>query len=101
MIVIGGRHSANSRNLAEICRKYCRNVQFIEKADELDLQALKSADTVGVTAGASAPAWIIKEVSNKMSDEIKVETAEAEIERRSPSTKCWRSPLKLYIMEMR
>lgn len=81
MIVIGGRHSANSRNLAEICRKYCRNVQFIEKADELDLQALKSADTVGVTAGASAPAWIIKEVSNKMSDEIKVETAEAEIER--------------------
>lgn len=81
MIVIGGRHSANSRNLAEICRKYCRNVQFIQNADELDLRALKSADTVGVTAGASAPAWIIKEVSNKMSDEIKVETAGAEIEK--------------------
>ena len=81
MIVIGGRHSANSGNLAEICRKFCENVQFVENADELDLPALANAETVGVTAGASAPAWIIKEVSNKMSDEIKIETAEAEPEK--------------------
>lgn len=81
MIVIGGKHSANSRNLAEICRENCGNVQFVENAEELCMSALKNAPTVGVTAGASAPAWIIKEVSNKMSDEIRTETAEAEIEK--------------------
>ena len=73
MVVIGGKHSANSVHLAEICRMHCSNVQFIERTQELDLDRLKAADTVGLTAGASTPAWIIKEVRNKMSDEIKVE----------------------------
>jgi (E)-4-hydroxy-3-methyl-but-2-enyl pyrophosphate reductase len=73
MVVIGGKHSANSIHLAQICREHCDNVQFIENADELEVDLLKTAGTVGVTAGASAPAWIIKEVSNKMSDEIKTE----------------------------
>jgi len=73
MVVIGGKHSANSIHLAQICREHCDNVQFIENADELKVDLLKTAGTVGVTAGASAPAWIIKEVSNKMSDEIRTE----------------------------
>jgi (E)-4-hydroxy-3-methyl-but-2-enyl pyrophosphate reductase len=73
MVVIGGKHSANSIHLAQICREHCDNVQFIENADELEVDLLKTAGTVGVTAGASAPAWIIKEVSNKMSDEIRTE----------------------------
>ncbi|MDO4974316.1 MAG: bifunctional 4-hydroxy-3-methylbut-2-enyl diphosphate reductase/30S ribosomal protein S1 [Eubacteriales bacterium] len=73
MVVIGGRHSANSVHLAQICREHCEAVQFIERTDELDLQALKGAAVVGLTAGASTPAWIIKEVRNKMSDEIKDE----------------------------
>ncbi len=69
MVVIGGKHSANSVHLAEICREHCANVQFIERIEELDLDRLEAADTVGLTAGASTPAWIIKEVRNKMSDE--------------------------------
>ncbi|MCF0137832.1 MAG: bifunctional 4-hydroxy-3-methylbut-2-enyl diphosphate reductase/30S ribosomal protein S1 [Oscillospiraceae bacterium] len=73
MVVIGGKHSANSVHLAEICREACANVQFINNADELDMDTLKAAHTVGVTAGASAPSWIIKEVSNKMSEEIRNE----------------------------
>ena len=73
MVVIGGKHSANSIHLAQICRERCPIVQFVSNADELDMDQLKTAGTVGVTAGASAPAWIIKEVSNKMSDEIKTE----------------------------
>ena len=80
MVVIGGRHSANSLHLAEICASACRHVQFIERSDELDLEALKDIDTVGVTAGASTPAWIIKEVRNKMSDEIKIEESAVEKE---------------------
>ena len=78
MVVIGGKHSANSVHLAEICRQFCDNVQFINKADEIDMDKLKAAKTVGITAGASAPAWIIKEVSNKMSEEIKIDAAAAE-----------------------
>ena len=76
MVVIGSPQSANSRHLAEICRAHCSNVQFIANASELDVQALKGADTVGITAGASAPAWIIKEVKQKMCDEIRNETIE-------------------------
>ena len=80
MVVIGGRHSANSLHLAEICSSVCSHVQFIERSDELDLDALRAFDTVGITAGASTPAWIIKEVRNKMSDEIKVEESTVEKE---------------------
>ena len=79
MLVIGGRHSANSRHLAEICRLYCSHVQFIANANEIDVAALSGADTIGITAGASAPAWIIKEVKQKMCDEIKIEEKPAEM----------------------
>ena len=62
MIVIGAKHSANSRHLNEICRENCGNVQFIENASQLELSALRNVHTVGLTAGASVPAWIIQEV---------------------------------------
>ena len=81
VVVIGGRHSANSLHLADICREHCSNVQFIERADGLDKDRLKDVDTVGLTAGASTPAWIIKEVRNIMSDEIKVEESAVEKEK--------------------
>lgn len=80
MVVIGGRHSANSRHLAEICQLHCPNVQFIERIGELDMDRLCGVDIVGLTAGASTPAWIIKEVRNKMSDEIKIEESTVEKE---------------------
>ena len=80
MVVIGGKHSANSLHLAQLCQEHCPDVQFIERPDELDLDRLKTADTVGLTAGASTPAWIIKEVRNKMSDEIKTEESAVEKE---------------------
>lgn len=80
MVVIGGRHSANSVHLSVICAEHCSNVQFIENADELDMDRLMAADKVGVTAGASTPAWIIKEVSNKMSEEIKIDATAEEKE---------------------
>ena len=80
MVVIGGKNSANSRHLAEICSEHCGNVQFIENASELDVDRLNAAGIVGLTAGASTPAWIIKEVRNKMSDEIKIEETPVEKE---------------------
>lgn len=62
MIVIGAKHSANSRHLNEICCENCKNVQFIENASQLDYSALQDINTIGLTAGASVPSWIIQEV---------------------------------------
>ena len=78
MVVIGGRDSANSRSLAKICSDYCQDVCFIEGMDELDLGRLTGTRRVGVIAGASTPAWIIKEVYQTMSDEILKDTEEVE-----------------------
>jgi (E)-4-hydroxy-3-methyl-but-2-enyl pyrophosphate reductase len=78
VVVIGARHSANSVHLAEICREYCNNVQFISSADELNIAAFDGINTIGITAGASTPAWIIKEVKQTMTDEIKIEETTAE-----------------------
>jgi len=71
MIVIGDRSSANTKRLAEICAEYCEKVIFVQSALELDLSELDEVNQLGVTAGASAPAWIIKEAYNKMTEEIK------------------------------
>ena len=70
MVVIGDRKSSNTRRLTEICREVCPQVQQVEGAAELDWSRLAQAEVVGITAGASTPAWIIKEVCDKMSDEI-------------------------------
>ena len=78
MVVVGDARSSNTGRLAMICRQYCKNVVLIDSAAELDMLLLSNAKTVGITAGASTPAWIIKEVYNKMSEEIKIETAATE-----------------------
>ncbi len=62
MIIVGGHHSANTTRLAEISRRHCRNVYHIETADELDKISLHSFHTIGVSAGASTPNWIINSV---------------------------------------
>ena len=69
MVVVGDRKSANTRQLAEICRAHCARVMQIESAKELAASWFSGAHTVGITAGASTPAWIIKEV-NQIMDEI-------------------------------
>ena len=68
MIVIGGKHSSNTRKLYEICKKECENTYYIQKLDDLDLNQFKSYRNVGITAGASTPNNIIKEVHTVMSE---------------------------------
>ncbi|MCL2226952.1 MAG: bifunctional 4-hydroxy-3-methylbut-2-enyl diphosphate reductase/30S ribosomal protein S1 [Oscillospiraceae bacterium] len=70
MIVVGGRNSANSLRLADICRENCHRVIFAEDAGELEGMSIRQSDTVVITAGASTPAWIIKEVTHKMNEEV-------------------------------
>lgn len=71
MVVIGDRHSSNTAKLFDICKRRCDNTVLIETADDLDLSQIRSAVNIGVTAGASTPAKIIKEVLDTMSEEIK------------------------------
>lgn len=62
MIVIGGRHSSNTRKLYEICSEECANTYFIQTLDDLRLELPKTVRLVGITAGASTPNNIIEEV---------------------------------------
>lgn len=68
MIVIGGRHSSNTQKLYEISKKECRNTYYIQTLVDLDLTVIESAKRVGITAGASTPNYIIKEVQDSMAE---------------------------------
>jgi (E)-4-hydroxy-3-methyl-but-2-enyl pyrophosphate reductase len=62
VIVIGGRNSGNTKRLAEIAGESGIPVYHIEKASELNIAALKTCKSVGITSGASTPDWVIKKV---------------------------------------
>ena len=67
MVVIGGKHSSNTQKLVDVCRAHCRTIS-IETVKELSPELFINIQNVGVTAGASTPAFIIQEVLNNMSD---------------------------------
>lgn len=66
MIVIGGKSSSNTIKLVEISKQYCKNVYHIETIKDLSLQDIQIFNTIGITAGASTPDWIIKEAVEAM-----------------------------------
>ena len=64
MLVIGGKNSANTTRLARICEEKCLTYH-IETAEELQDEWFDKIEKIGITAGASTPDWIIKEVYKK------------------------------------
>ncbi len=70
MVVIGGRHSSNTVKLFDVCASLCQNTHLIETAAELKADWFLKANNVGVVAGASTPAGIIKEVIKTMSENL-------------------------------
>jgi 4-hydroxy-3-methylbut-2-enyl diphosphate reductase len=67
MIVVGGRNSANTKRLADIAAAAGAVTQLIETETEIDWNAIASCKSVGVTAGASTPNWMIKRVTDYLS----------------------------------
>ena len=66
MFVLGGLHSANTRKLAELCRKYNPQTYHLEDWKQLDKATLIGKNAAGVTAGASTPDWVIAEFVEKL-----------------------------------
>lgn len=66
MVVIGDERSSNTQKLFEICKEECLNTYYIQTLDDLDINQLRSVESVGITAGASTPNNIIEEVQNNV-----------------------------------
>jgi len=68
MLVVGGKNSSNTKKLVKVCQNVGAKVYHIETAEEIQKDWFKATDKVGITAGASTPDWIIKEVISKMEE---------------------------------
>ena len=68
MIVLGGKNSANTRHLADICREVCPRTHHIESEDELELEWFDQASIIGITAGASTPASQIEALRARLEE---------------------------------
>ena len=78
MVVVGDLTSSNTGRLAMICREHCDKVFLVDNAAELKAEDFSGVSDVGITAGASTPAWIIKEVNKTMSEITNVEAVQEE-----------------------
>ena len=85
VIVIGGRHSSNTAKLFTVCKANCEKTYLIETADELPIDSLLGCDEIGVVAGASTPACIIKEAIKTMSENL--QPVEEQVEVKEPVQK--------------
>lgn len=76
MVVAGGLNSANTRKLADICRKSGTRTYHVETAGDLQPHWFRGVRVAGLTAGASTPDWIIEEVKRQMTDNEEMNSAE-------------------------
>ena len=68
VLVIGGNNSSNTNKLYQICKANCDNTFKVQTADDIPPVDIKKIKKIGITAGASTPDWVIKEVIHKMSE---------------------------------
>ena len=79
MVVIGGRHSSNTSKLYDVCKERCERTIQVETASELKNEFFEGVEKVGVVAGASTPAAIIKEVIKTMSENLRPVDEQTEV----------------------
>ena len=70
MIVIGDKHSSNSKKLFEICKANCTDTYFIQELNDIVGRLPKVSGLVGITAGASTPKYIIEEVQSYVRNDV-------------------------------
>lgn len=68
VIVVGGKHSANTARLALLCKGLCPSVQHVETEEELDKELVLKAKKIFITAGASTPNWVIDKVFERVNE---------------------------------
>ncbi len=68
VIVVGGKHSANTARLAKLCGELCKQVLHVETAEEVNKEKILDAKNILITAGASTPDWVISEVAKKVKE---------------------------------
>jgi 4-hydroxy-3-methylbut-2-enyl diphosphate reductase len=66
MIVIGGKHSSNTKQLHSICKNYCEASYLIENESELDPAWFEGKELCGISAGASTPDWVVQNVIDRI-----------------------------------
>ncbi len=71
MVVIGGKHSSNTKQLHSICKTYCDNSYLIENEKELDSKWFNGKVLCGISAGASTPDWVVQNVIDKIEKLVK------------------------------
>jgi len=64
--VVGGKMSANTRHLAEICRGIQPRTWHVETEAELEPAWFRGCKVVGISAGASTPDWVVEEVADRL-----------------------------------
>ena len=80
MVIVGDAKSSNTGRLVMICREHCDKVVLVDNASELIPEFFDGVTKVGITAGASTPAWIIKEVNKTMSEILNADAVQEEFE---------------------
>ena len=78
MIVVGDAKSSNTGRLVTICKEHCPRVVLVDNSEELVPEQFRGVFHVGITAGASTPAWIIKEVNKTMSEILNADAVQEE-----------------------
>jgi len=68
VIVVGGKTSSNTRHLAEVCREEGTTAYHVEGASEVDSAWVQGVENVGVTAGASTPAWLMDQIIERIQE---------------------------------
>ncbi len=77
MIIIGGRHSANTNRLFEVCKNECES-HLVETEADLREEWFSGRETIGIASGASTPAWVIKKVVN-MIENLKTKSVKRKV----------------------
>ena len=79
MIVIGGKHSSNTKQLHSICKNYCADSYLIENEKELDPAWFEGKELCGISAGASTPDWIVQNVIDRIEAIVRDDVSSEEL----------------------